>query len=47
MRRVRTDPSRHGDIKSFEEFKAKEEKELKNDDPSNSLLPEYWFLEML
>jgi dephospho-CoA kinase len=36
--RVRNDPSKHGDIKSFEEFKAKEEKELRNDDPSKQQL---------
>jgi len=38
VERVKNDPSAHGDIVSFEDFKSKEERELKSADPSKQQL---------
>ncbi len=38
--RVRENASAHGDTQSFEQFKGKEERELKNDDPSKQQMLE-------
>ncbi len=38
VERVRQDPSKHGDVGSFEDFKKTEEIELRNDDPSKQQL---------
>jgi len=40
VERVKLNPKAHGDVKSFEEFKAKEKSELKNPDPSKQQLLE-------
>ncbi len=38
VERVKSDPNAHGDISSFEDFKAKEERELKSMDPAKQQL---------
>ncbi len=38
VERVRSDPSKHGDVGSFEDFVAKEERELTNADPAKQQL---------
>lgn len=38
VERVRKDPTKHGDVASFEEFKANEEKELTNENTSKQQL---------
>jgi dephospho-CoA kinase len=38
VQRVKNDPNSHGDIASFEDFKAKEDRELTSSDPSKQQL---------